>query len=65
MDKQVEKLLQAEREMNEQVKAAQNERNNKMIEIEENVRRQVAELQRKLKNETQEKIMGVSASLLV
>ena len=38
MDKQVEKLLQAEQEMNDQVRRAQQARNEKMVEIEENVR---------------------------
>ena len=60
MDKQVEKLLQAEQQMNEQVRQAQQARNEKMVEIEENVRSQVANLQRRLKEETREKIAGVS-----
>ena len=60
MDKQVEKLLQAEQQMNEQVKAAQQRRNDKMVEIESNVRDQVANLQRRLKEETREKIAAVS-----
>ena len=60
MDKQVEKLLQAEQEMNDQVRRAQQARNEKMVEIEENVRSQVANLQRRLKEETREKIAGVS-----
>ena len=50
--------------MNEQVKAAQQRRNDKMVEIESNVRDQVANLQRRLKEETREKIAGVSKLFL-
>ena len=56
MDQQVEKLLQAERAMNEKVRKAQNDRNARMEEIEANVKGQVADLQRRLKAETVEKI---------
>ena len=46
--------------MNEKVRGAQNTRNNRMEEIESNVKGQVADLQRRLKAETQDKIMKVS-----
>ena len=60
MDKQVEKLLQAEQQMNEEVRRAQEARNRRMVEIEDNVKSQVANLQRQLKDETRQKINAVS-----
>ena len=60
MDKQVEKLLQAEQQMNESVRRAQEARNRRMVEIEDNVKSQVANLQRQLKDETRQKINAVS-----
>ena len=60
MDRQVEKLLQAEQQMNEEVRRAQENRNRRMVEIEDNVKAQVSTLQRQLKDETRQKINAVS-----
>ena len=60
MDRQVEKLLQAEQNMNEEVRRAQENRNRRMVEIEDNVKAQVSTLQRQLKDETRQKINAVS-----